>query len=41
MAKYFFEAYVACLLMFLIPIVIIITSKIRDFINGKNSKDKE
>ena len=31
MAKYFFEAYVACLLMFLIPIAIIAASKIRDF----------
>ena len=40
MAKDFFEAYVVCLLMFLIPIAIIIISRIRDFIDGKRLLQK-
>ena len=37
MAKDFFEAYVVCLLMFLIPIAINIISRIRDYIyHNKN-----
>ena len=39
MAKDFFEAYVACLLMFLIPVAIMAISRIRDFIgNNRNKK---
>ncbi|MDR3583787.1 MAG: hypothetical protein P4L59_00500 [Desulfosporosinus sp.] len=41
MAKYFFEAYIACLLMFLIPIAIIITSKIKDFTDSRIRKSRK
>jgi hypothetical protein len=46
MAKDFFEAYVACLFMFLIPIVIILISRIRSFMSYKDNvkeikRDKE
>ena len=40
MAKDFFEAYVVCLLMFLIPIAIILISRIRDFIDDKKERKK-
>jgi uncharacterized membrane protein len=42
MAKDFFEAYVACLLMFFIPIAIVLISRIRGFIDCKaNAKEME
>jgi len=42
MAKDFFEAYIACLCMFLIPVVIIVTFRIRNFIGSyKYKKEME
>ena len=39
MAKDFFEAYIACLFMFLIPVVIMVISRIKEIIgNTKNKK---
>jgi hypothetical protein len=42
LARDFFEAYIACLCMFLIPVAIIVTFRIRSFIGSyKYKKEME
>lgn len=41
MAKDFFEAYIVCLFMFLIPIAMIFISRIRGFIADRYNKKNE